>query len=259
MELTFLGTGTSQGVPMIAFDEHDCDLDDLRNWRTRTSIHVVMGGHHIQVDASPEFRMQCLANNIRQIDTFILTHGHSDHMMGMDDLRRFCDLRRGAAMDIYSSAEGLQRVRDVFGYALTPRSPGSTYAHFALHTMPSELITPGGSIYSTRLPHGPLEVLGLLFHESISGRRLAYYTDCGSVPTAAMQLAHEVDILILDGLRHHPHPTHLTLDEAVSISQAMGARETYLIHMTHQVDQERDSAKLPRNVHISYDGLHLVF
>ena len=118
MEILFLGTGTSQGVPMIAHPKGGCDLNNPLNWRTRTSIHVEMGGHHIQVDAAPEFRMQCIQNEVTQIDTFILTHSHADHILGMDDLRRFCDLNGGTALPVYSSAEGLQRIREIFPYAI---------------------------------------------------------------------------------------------------------------------------------------------
>lgn len=100
MEITFLGTGTSQGVPMIAHSNEGCDLANPKNWRTRCSIHVVMDGYHYQVDASPEFRLQCLRNQIEQIDYFILTHRHSDHIMGMDDLRRFCDLRDFSSLPV---------------------------------------------------------------------------------------------------------------------------------------------------------------
>src|SRR4051812_14518170 len=105
MEVIFLGTGTSQGVPMIACNCAVCGSADPRNKRTRTSIHVVMDGLHVQVDASPELRLQCLRENVQQLDLFILTHGHTDHVVGMDDLRRFCDLRDGAAIPVYSTVE----------------------------------------------------------------------------------------------------------------------------------------------------------
>src|SRR5947209_290229 len=106
MEVTFLGTGTSQGVPMIGCECAVCTSTDQRNQRTRTSIHVVMDGLHIQVDAAPEFRLQCVKNKVNKLDLFILTHGHADHIAGMDDLRRFCDLRQGSALPIYSTDEG---------------------------------------------------------------------------------------------------------------------------------------------------------
>ena len=110
MEVIFLGTGTSQGVPMIACSCAVCTSADPRNHRTRASIHIVMDGLHIQVDAAPEFRLQCLREKVTQLDVFILTHGHNDHITGMDDLRRFCDLHDGTALTVYTTEEGMGRV-----------------------------------------------------------------------------------------------------------------------------------------------------
>jgi phosphoribosyl 1,2-cyclic phosphate phosphodiesterase len=160
MEIVFLGTGTSQGVPMIAYDDHDCDLTNPKNWRTRSSVHVVMDGVHIQVDAAPEFRMQCLWNKIPRVDHFILTHGHSDHMMGMDDLRRFCQILGDRAIPVYSQEIGLERVGHAFAYAMGDKPLHKGYPAFKLELMPSCLELPCGRIYSTVLPHGRFEVLG---------------------------------------------------------------------------------------------------
>lgn len=257
MKLILLGTGTSQGVPMIAFDGHECDLADPRNHRTRTSAHVIMGGHHIQIDAGPEFRIQCLAQDIRQIDTFILTHGHSDHVMGMDDLRRFCDLRGGAAMTVYSTEEGMERVRAVFPYAIGERPAAKGYAAFLPVRMPEVLELSTGRVSSCLLPHGRIEVLGLVFEEASTGKRLAYYTDCKEVGPKARELARGVDVLVIDGLRPEPHPTHLCIADAVEVARDLGARRTILTHLTHHVDHARVSAGLPPGVELGYDGLRL--
>ncbi|HEY4989047.1 MAG TPA: MBL fold metallo-hydrolase, partial [Opitutaceae bacterium] len=116
MEVIVLGSGTSQGVPMIGCACAVCRSPDPRNRRTRTSVHVVMDGLHVQVDAAPEFRLQCLKEGIDALDVFILTHGHSDHVAGMDDLRRFCDLRGGKALTVHTTAEGMERVRAIYPY-----------------------------------------------------------------------------------------------------------------------------------------------
>lgn len=257
MELIFLGTGTSQGVPMIAFDQHECDLSDRRNHRTRTSAHVVMGGHHIQVDVGPDFRAQCLANDIRQIDTLIVTHGHSDHMMGMDDLRRFCDLLGGAALTVHTTEEGEERIRAVYPYAIGERPAAKGYAAFLPVRMPEVLELPTGRVSACRLPHGRIEVLGLVFEEAGTGRRLAYYTDCKEVGPQARDLARGVDVLVIDGLRPHPHPTHLSIPEAVEVARDLGARRTFLTHLTHHVDHERVSRQLPPGVELAYDGMRV--
>ena len=190
MEIIFLGTGTSQGVPMIAQPKGEgCDLDNPKNWRTRTSIHVEMGGHHIQVDAAPEFRMQCIQHGLDQIDSFILTHGHADHILGMDDLRRFCDLNGGNALPVYSSAEGLERVRQIFPYAILDKPLVRGYPAFQLEPMPKTLELPGGTVESVLLPHGKIQVLGLVFTEAETGKQFTYYTDCNEVGEEARLIA----------------------------------------------------------------------
>jgi phosphoribosyl 1,2-cyclic phosphate phosphodiesterase len=136
MEVILLGTGTSQGVPMIGCTCAVCSSPDPRNKRTRTSIHVVMDGLHIQVDAAPELRLQCLAAGINQLDLFILTHGHSDHIVGMDDLRRFCDLAGGKALTVYATDHGISRVLAIYPYAIMDRPIVRGYPAFNLLEMP---------------------------------------------------------------------------------------------------------------------------
>ena len=256
MEITFLGTGTSQGVPMIAHDPGDaCNLSDKRNWRGRTSAHVKMNGMAFQIDAAPEFRLQCIENRIEWIDIFLLTHGHSDHVMGMDDLRRFIDMRGGQALPVYSTPEGLQRVAEVYPYAIRPKPEFKGYPAFAIEPMPEKLVTSGGDIHSTLLPHGRLEVLGLVFVEAGSGRKLAYYTDCKRLTPRAVELAKGADLVVLDALRPMPHPTHMTLHEAIEAAEELGARQTFFTHMTYMIDHERDSSRLPAGMAFAYDGL----
>ena len=256
MDVIFLGTGTSQGVPMIGCDCAVCTSPDPRNRRTRTSIHVVMDGLHIQVDAAPEFRLQCIRENIRQIDFFILTHGHADHVTGMDDLRRFCD--HGAkALTVYTTEEGRARVSAIFPYAIGERPVSKGYPAFKLADMPPVLDFPQGRIYSTVLPHGPVSSLGLVFEENSSGRKFAYFSDCKSVPPAAVALAKGAVAVCLDGLRPDPHPTHMSISEACAAAAEIGCAANYLTHMTHSVDHEIWSKKLPPGVQLAYDGLRL--
>lgn len=258
MELIFLGTGTSQGVPMIAQPEGEgCDLNNPKNWRTRTSVHVEMSGHHIQVDAAPEFRMQCIQHGVDQIDTFILTHGHADHILGMDDLRRFCDLKGGHALPVYSTAEGLGRIRQIYPYAILDKPLVRGYPAFQLHEMPQMLELPGGTVESVRLPHGALEVLGLVFTEAETGKQLTYYTDCKRVGEEARLVAEGSDVIVLDGLRPKPHGSHMTIREATDTAVEMGAPLSFLTHMTFMVDHDTTEAALPENVHLAYDGLRV--
>jgi len=257
MEVIFLGTGTSQGVPMIAQPESSCDLEDPRNWRTRTSVHVEMGGHHIQVDAAPEFRMQCIQNEVTQIDTFILTHPHADHILGMDDLRRFCDLNGGVALPVYSSESGLQRVQEIFPYAIRAKPVAKGYPAFQLNEMPQLLELPGGTVESVILPHGAMQVLGLVFTEADTGKKFVYYTDCKEVGEEARFLAENADILVLDGLRPQPHPSHMTVAEATQVAIELEAQLSFLTHMTFMVDHATTEAELPENIRLAYDGLRI--
>jgi len=257
MEVIFLGTGTSEGVPIIAQPpEIQLDLDNPRNWRTRTSVHVVMDGCHVQVDAAPEFRLQCIDSDIRQIDHFILTHEHADHIQGMDDLRRFCRLRGGTAIPVYSTNAGLDRVRSIYPYAVRDTAEGN-YPAFSLKSMPAILDVEGGSIYSITLPHGKFQVLGLLFEETSTGKRFAYYTDCNEVTTEAINLAYRADLLALDALRFNRHSSHLSLPEAIDASKDINAKQTYFVHMTCEVDYEKTRLCLPYGIDLAYDGLRL--
>ena len=257
MEVIFLGTGTSQGVPMIACDCAVCTSTDPRNKRTRASIHVVMDGLHIQVDASQEFRLQCLRENIRQLDFFILTHGHTDHITGMDDLRRFCDLRGGEALTVYSTDEGIGRVLALYPYAIMERPVVKGYPAFKLIEMPGELDLPQGKIQSTLLPHGGVNTLGLIFTERSSGKKIAYYTDCKRVPREAVEFARGADVVVLDGLRPMPHPSHMSIDEAVLVAGEIGAPKSFLTHLTHLNDHDELAKSLPEGVEPAYDGLRL--
>ena len=257
MDVIFLGTGTSQGVPMIACRCAVCSSADPRNQRTRASIHVVMDGLHVQVDASPEFRLQCLREKIDQLDVFILTHGHADHIVGMDDLRRFCDLHGGTALTVYTTEEGMGRMLAMYPYAMGERPIATGYAAFQPAGMPSRMELAQGTIESTLLPHGGVNTLGLVFTERSSGKKFAYYTDCKRLPREAVALARGADAVVLDGLRPLPHPSHMSIAEAVAAAEEIGAPQTWLTHLTHLSDHAALEATLPRGVRPAYDGLRL--
>lgn len=257
MEVIFLGTGTSQGVPMIACECAVCTSEDPRNSRTRASIHVEMDGLHVQVDASSEFRLRCIKERVQWIDFFILTHGHADHVAGMDDLRRFCDLHGGEALKVYSTDEGIGRILSIYPYAIIDRPVVKGYAAFKLEEMPRRLELPQGTIESTLLPHGGVNTLGLVFTERSSGRKFVYYTDCSAVPPEARELAKGADVVVLDGLRPQPHPSHMTIAQATQAAVEIGARVSYLTHLTHLSDHATTEASLPDGVLVAYDGLRL--
>jgi phosphoribosyl 1,2-cyclic phosphate phosphodiesterase len=257
MEVIFLGTGTSQGVPMIACGCAVCTSPDPRNHRTRSSIHVEMDGLHIQVDAAPEFRLQCLRERIQKLDLFILTHGHADHITGMDDLRRFCDLIGGEALKVYTTEEGRGRIQAIYPYAVGDRPAARGYAAFRIEDMPAVIDLPQGTIQATRLPHGRLDTLGLVFTERSSGRKFAYYTDCKHLTEEAIALARGADALVVDGLRPLPHPSHMSIDEAIAAARSVGAKASWLTHLTHLSEHGELDAALPPFIRAAYDGLRL--
>lgn len=243
---------------MIACDCPVCTSTDPRNARTRASIHVEMDGLHIQVDASPEFRLQCLREKINWIDLFILTHGHADHISGMDDLRRYCDLLGGVALPVYSTDEGMGRVLAMFPYTIAERPISKGYAAFKLIHMPGRLELPQGTVESTLLPHGGVNTLGLTFTEKSSGKKFTYYTDCKRVPREAVEQARGSDIVVLDGLRPELHPSHMNVEEALAAAAEIGAPCTYLTHITHLMGHAEWEAKLPPSVKFAYDGMRIL-
>src|ERR1035438_2397164 len=257
MEVIILGSGTSQGVPMIGCSCAVCVSTDPRNWRTRTSIHVVMDGLHVQVDAAPEFRLQCVKEEVARLDLFILTHGHSDHVAGMDDLRRFCDLRGGEAITVHTTAEGKARGHAIYPYAIADRASIRGYPAFRLADMPPVMELPQGTIRSTLLPHGRARTIGLVFTEKSTGAKFAYYTDCKLLTGEAVDLARGSDGVILDGLRPLPHPSHMSIDEAVEAARGLGAKRVWLTHLTHLSDHALTEATLPQGFALAYDGLRI--
>lgn len=254
MEVIVLGSGTSQGVPMIGCTCAVCMSPDPRNKRTRTSIHVVMDGLHVQVDAAPELRLQCVREGLDKLDLFILTHGHTDHVAGMDDLRRFCDLRGGEGLPVYTTPEAKARVAAIFPYAMLERPVVRGYPAFHMKDMPGVLEFAQGTIHSTLLPHGELKTLGLVFTEKSTGAKFAYYTDCKSLTVEAVALAQKADAVIIDGLRPTPHPSHLSIEEAVQAGRGLAAKHVWLTHLTHLTDHASAEAELPKGFSLAYDG-----
>ncbi|MDQ8205442.1 MBL fold metallo-hydrolase [Pelagicoccus sp. SDUM812003] len=257
MKLRFLGTGTSQGIPLIGCDCSVCRSDNPKNRRYRTHAHLEMGGLNIQIDAAPEFRLRALEHRIPKIDVVLLTHGHADHILGFDDMRRYCDLRKGEAIPVFTNDDGLERMRSIYPYAMRERPAVRGYPAFSVRPMPETLELEGGVglVRSTSQDHGPFDTLGLVFEEFKSGSKIAYYTDCASVSEEAEELARGADLVVLDGLRMNEHPSHMSIDMAVDAARRIGAKRSFLIHMGHDVDHDRVNASLPEGVELSYDNL----
>lgn len=252
VEVVILGSGTSHGVPMIGCDCRVCTSGDPRDKRTRCSILVQFGQLRLLVDTAPELRLQCVAQGVARVDAILLTHHHADHLAGMDDVRRFNWLMR-RAIPLYGTERSLAAAKRMFPYAF---GLDSQSAHSRPELEPVTIDDQPFEIDHRRivpipLRHGPTSVLGFRFGD------FAYCTDCNEIPTDSLERLRGLDVLILDALRHTPHPAHFNLEQAVEMAGRIGAKQTYFTHIAHEILHASTTRDLPAGVHLAYDGLRL--
>jgi phosphoribosyl 1,2-cyclic phosphate phosphodiesterase len=249
LRATMLGSGTSTGVPVIGCRCPVCTSADPRNRRLRTGLWIEAGGASLLVDASADLRQQVLRFGVERVDAVLFTHAHADHIYGLDDLRAF-NFRQGEPIPCYGPAAALEAIRGAFAYIFDGHAPeggGKPQLVMVPVRRPFELL--GIEVVPVPVWHGRLEVYGY----RIGG--LAYVTDCKRIPAASLRLLEGVEVLILDALRYRPHPTHLSIAEAVETAARIGARRTVLTHLCHEVDHGAPLVALPPEVEFGYDGL----
>jgi phosphoribosyl 1,2-cyclic phosphate phosphodiesterase len=249
VRLTVLGSGTSHGIPMIGCDCAVCTSDDPRDKRTRPSVAFDYDGHTVLIDTSPELRLQCLACDIRRVDAILFTHCHADHIVGLDDVRRF-NWIQGGPITLYGDRETLEQLRQTFAYAFVD-DPEYPSAKPELETVlldgPLEFF--GRRIIPIPLMHGSQEVLGFRVGN------IAYCTDCNLIPDESRELLRDLDVLMLDAVRRRPHATHFNLEQAIEEARRIGAKRTYFTHIAHELKHAETNAGLPAGMELAYDGL----
>ena len=251
MRITFLGTGTSHGVPMIGCECATCRSTDPHDNRLRPSIFLETPNARVLVDAGPDLREQALRHRIARVDAIVFTHGHADHILGMDDVRRFNALMDGS-MPCYGDAATLEDIRRMFSYVFDPATPkGGGLPQLDLRVIDGPFSV--GDIHLQPVPiwHGRRRILGF----RVGG--FAYLTDCSRIDEAAWPLLERLDVLVLDALREKPHPTHFSLSDAIETAARIGAARTFFTHMAHDLPHEATNARLPDGMRLAHDGLVL--
>jgi len=250
--LTFLGTGTSSGVPMIGCTCSVCTSEDPRDRRLRPSIYLDVPGHAaLLVDTTPDLRQQVLTQRVPRVDAILFTHSHADHVLGLDDVRRF-NFMQGGPIPCYASAATWESIRRTFYYAFDGvRREGGGVPRLETHDIDGPFTIAGVRVVPVPLLHGSMPILGFRFGS------VAYLTDCSAIPEESWSLVEGVETLVIDALRTKKHATHFTVAEALDAIARIAPRRAYLTHMSHDLGHAATNARLPAGVELAYDGLVL--
>ena len=252
MKLTFLGTGTSTGVPSIGCECETCTSEDPRDKRLRVSILIEHAGQSVLIDTSSDFRQQALRHGLKRLDAVLVTHCHADHIFGLDDIRPL-NFRFGA-LGLYANERAWVDIRRIFKYIFEPSHFGGGLPQVVPHVVFPEAsfcLGPDLKVTPLEVIHGRLPVMAYRLND------FAYATDLSEIPPATLNALSGLEVLVLDCLRFKEHPTHLWLDKALDYIEKLKPRRAYLTHIAHDVKHERDSARLPAGVEWAYDGLEI--
>ncbi len=252
MRITFLGTGTSNGIPIIGCQCPVCTSSDPRDRRTRTSAYIEFNGKTVLIDTATELRVQAISTGLTHIDAVLFTHPHADHLGGFDDLRRFNELGQ-AHLPVYAAPETAIQLRERFGYAFEDHFPFyGGKPDLTLHEFDGPFELFGETVTPIPVTHGSWTVHGFRIGP------LVYLTDAKEIPEESMDTLRGAEVLVLNALRKRPHPTHLSLDEAIDVIRDVKPQRAYLVHLAHDLSHAEASARLPSNTCIAYDGLSVL-
>lgn len=256
--IRILGSGTSTGVPIIGCRCPVCTSADPRDRRLRFGLHISARGYGLEIDVSPDFREQALANAIERVDAVVVSHCHADHVLGMDDLRRYNTLQQGS-IDVWGRPPVLKDTARIFGYIFDPPREVEEWHLYRPKLVPRALpefpeATPLGpfSVRIAPVPHGPAEASAI--EVSFEGRRLVVASDCSAVTPTLAEMLHGADVAIIDGLRDRPHTAHLTMAAATEALEKAHCRRGFIIHIGHEISHAALEARLPAGISPAYDG-----
>lgn len=251
--VTVLGSGTSMGVPTVGCPCAVCHSDDPRDQRTRPSVMVEWSGHRVVMDSGPDFRAQAVRERIARLDAVLFTHGHADHILGLDDLRplTYPRVTGGSRLPLYARPETAKVLQSVFKYVFDDDYKYGGIAKVELREInrPFELLDL--CVIPVPVIHGDTEIVGYRIG------RFAYMTDFSSIPDNSIAMLQGVDVVFLDALRHEPHPTHSTVENSLKLAERIGAAQTYFTHISHDLAHEATNRTLPAGVQLAYDGLRV--
>ncbi|MEM1326579.1 MAG: MBL fold metallo-hydrolase [Bacteroidota bacterium] len=250
MNITFLGTGTSTGTPLIGCNCEVCQSDDPRDHRLRSSLFVEVEGVNILIDIGPDFRQQMLRANIQRIDAVLLTHEHNDHIIGLDEIRAF-NFLQGEQIPVYASPRVIKVLRQRFSYLFEEQLyPGVPRVELREIDIDQPIVLNGISIVPIQYWHGRIPVIGFRINN------LAYLTDFKSIDEVEFSKLNDINTLIISALHHRQHHSHLTLEEAIIWAEKIGATSTYFMHIAHRMGKHIDvQPTLPQGMQLAYDGL----
>lgn len=253
MRITFLGTGTSVGVPMIGCQCSTCNSEDPRDQRSRTGLMIENDERRVIIDVSADFRRQALDQKIDRVDALLITHCHADHVFGLDDIRPL-NFRHGP-IPVYANEETWGFLRRVFFYIFEVGHIGGGLPQIIPHTVEGDFFLFGLQVTPFPVIHGKSEVTG--YRISDDEHSFAFVTDCNLIPPESLDRMRGLDLLIIDALRYKPHPTHLHLDQALTYISELKPRRALLTHISHDIKHQEASLSLPDGIELAYDGLSI--